>query len=90
MDEEMKNKLDKVLDEVKDPESNLPLSDLGIISKFRYNEKLKELYVFDNFFSHRPPCKTCVGISMLIESTIKRDVTNALEREFPDLTILFV
>ena len=90
MDEEMKKKLDSVLDEVKDPESNLSIADLGLIKKFRYNEKLKELYVFDNFFSHRPPCKTCVGISMLIENTIKRNLTEVLEREFPDLSILFV
>ncbi len=86
----MKKKLDKVLELVKDPESNLPISSLGIIEKYRYNEKLKELYVYSDFFSHRPACKTCVGISMLIESTIRRDLTEALEQEFPDLSILFV
>ena len=90
MDEEMKQKLDKVLEIVKDPESNLPLSSLGIVNKYRYNDAKKELYVFTDFFSHRPPCKTCVGISMLLETSIKRDLTAALKNEFPDLSILFV
>ncbi len=90
MDEAMKRKLDKVLEDVKDPESNLPLSSLGVIEKYRYNEQLKELYVFTKFFSHRPPCKTCVGISMLIESSIKRDLEAALKSEFPELSIRFV
>lgn len=90
MDEEMKKKLDSTLDEVKDPESGLSISELGLINKFRYNNDLKELYVFNNFFSHRPACKTCVGISMLIEKTIKRDLKTTLERKFPDLTIIFV
>ena len=50
MDEEMKQKLDKVLEIVKDPESNLPLSSLGIVDKYRYNDARKELYVFNQFF----------------------------------------
>ena len=89
MTKEMKNKLDKVLDDVQDPESSLPLSALGIVEKYRYNEKLKELYVFTTFLSHRPACRTCVGISALLESSIKRDLKAALEKEFPELTVIY-
>ena len=89
MTEEMKTKLDKVLDEVKDPESGLTIAELGIVEKYRYNEKLGELYVFTTFLSHRPACKTCVGISMLLESSIKRDLKAALDRDFPELTVIF-
>ena len=90
MDNDMIKELDRILDTVKDPESELPISRLGLVKKFRYSAEHRILYVFTDFFSHRPACKTCVGISMLIESSITRDLRNALENAFPELSIQFV
>jgi metal-sulfur cluster biosynthetic enzyme len=90
MDEDMKRKIDMVLDRVKDPESDLPISRLGVIERFRYNEAKKELYIFANFLSHRPGCLTCVGVAAAVIDGIKRRLLVELEKEFPELTILFV
>ena len=90
VDKEMTEKLDRILDAVKDPESELPISRLGLVKKFRYSRKHRILYVFVDLFSHRPACRTCVGISMLIESSITGNLKNALEKEFPELSIRIV
>ncbi|NOY08640.1 MAG: hypothetical protein GXP33_07340 [Spirochaetes bacterium] len=86
----MTEKLDRILDAVKDPESQLPISRLGLVKRFRYSKKHGILYVFIDFLSHRPSCKTCAGISMLIESSITGNLKNALEKEFPELSIRIV
>ncbi len=80
-------KFDAIMEEVKDPESELSISRLGLVKKFRYSEEHKLIYVFTDFFSHRPACYTCVGISMAIESTIIRELRKKLEEEFPDMEI---
>ncbi len=90
MDEEMKRKIDAVLDRVKDPESDLPISRLGVITRLRYNEEKKELYVFSDFLSHMPGCLTCVGIAATVIDGIKRRLRSELEAEFPQLSIVFV
>ena len=90
MTKEMKDKLDEILNQVKDPESDLSISKLGLVKKFRYSEKQQILYVFIDFLSHRPSCKACVGISMLLESKITKDLEEALKNEFPYLSIQFV
>ncbi len=90
MDKSIQEKFDRVLQDVKDPESNLPISDFGVVQKFRYNEEQRKIYVFVEFQSHRPACVTCVGISLAIENTIERLVKEELEKEFPGFTVEFV
>ncbi len=80
-------KFEAILERVKDPESELPISRLGLVKKFRYSEQHKLIYVFTDFFSHRPACYTCIGISMAIESSIIRELRAALEQEFPGMEI---
>ena len=90
MDQVIKNKLDAVLENVKDPESNLPIGDLGVIEKFRYSEEGSTIYVFTKFSSHRPACMTCVGISMAIENTLYRLIKEELSKHFPSFKVEFV
>lgn len=90
MTEEMKAKLDAVLERVRDPESGYPISRIGVIERFRYNQEKAELYVFSDFLSHQPNCMACVGIASTIISTIKRNLREELEREFPQLKIVLV
>ena len=87
MDKKIRECFDRVLEEVKDPESSLPLSSLGIVKRFRYDEHGKRIYVFTDFGSHRPGCLTCIGISMVLENSICRDLKEALKACFPDYTI---
>jgi len=88
MDPEMIRKIDSVLGRIKEPESNLPVAELGIIQKFRYNESKRALYIFANTYSSKKAC--CFLITKLIESDVMNRVKNELKKEFPDLTIRFV
>ncbi len=90
MKPEMIQKIDAVLDRVKDPESNLPVAQLYVIKRVRYNEELKTLYVFTVFYTHLPKCVTCAAIASAIASTILRDLRKEFQAEFPDLSIEFV
>jgi len=83
MDEIMKKKLESVLERVKEPETNLTISELGLVERFRYYPKKKKLSVFLNPIK---PGKVCCSIisSLLLSSTIK-DLMNELQKEFPDL-----
>jgi len=90
MEPDMVRKIDAVLDRVKDPESDLPVVQLGVIKRVRYNEELKTLYVFTDFYSHMPKCVTCAAIAKTLASSIVRDLTKEFQTEFPDLSIEFV
>jgi metal-sulfur cluster biosynthetic enzyme len=90
MKPEMIRKIDSVLDRVKDPESDLPVAQLGVIKRVRYNEELQTLYVFTDFYSHMPKCTTCAAIAKTLASAIVRDLTKEFQIEFPDLSIEFV
>lgn len=86
----MTRKIDAVLDRVKDPESGLPVARLGLVRRVRYVEEKKLLYVFTDFQSHMPDCKTCVFIAKLVAERILRELTVEFHLEFPDLDINFL
>ena len=90
MDTSVQEKFDTVLENVKDPESERPISDLGIVKKFRYSEEGSTIYVFTDYNSHRPACMTCVGISMAIENSVNRAIEEELHKFFPDFKVEFV
>jgi metal-sulfur cluster biosynthetic enzyme len=90
MSPEMIAKIDAVLERVKDPESNLPIAQLGLVKRLRYSEKEKKLYVFTNVYQHLPNCVTCAAIARTIVSTIIQDLTAEFEKEFPELSVEFV
>jgi len=79
----MKKKLQSVLERVKDPETNMAISELGLVERFRYHQEQKKLSVF---FNPVRPGKVCCSIisSLLLSSTLK-DLMNELQKEFPDL-----
>ena len=89
MNNEIKKRIDAVLDRVKDPESGLSVSELGLVTKLRYSEKHSHLYVFTDFFRHHPGCLTCSAIASLVSSSIQKQLESEFQKEFPDLTIEF-
>jgi metal-sulfur cluster biosynthetic enzyme len=90
MDKSVQEKFDAVLEQVKDPESELPIGDLGVVKKFRYSEEGSTIYVFTDYNSHRPACMTCVGISMAIENSVNRAIREELQKFFPEFKVEFV
>lgn len=87
MDPEMIRKIDNVLARVREPESNLPVGELGIIQKFRYNKHKRALYIFANTYGSKKAC--CYLITKLIESKVMTSVKSELQKEFPELTVRF-
>lgn len=90
MKQEMIEKIDAVLDRVKDPESNLSVANLGLVKKVRYSEEHNVLYIFTDFVSRQPGCLTCAGIAMAISATILKNLEAEFQKEFPAVTIEFV
>ena len=85
----MKEKIDRVLDTVKEPETGLTMAQLGFVERVRYIEDKKKLMVFSR--NLKPNHKLCCTImqGLLISSTIN-SLTEAFQKEFPDLEVAVV
>jgi len=87
MNAEWTKKVDAILDRVRDPESGLPISQLGIVTKVRLSEQGKMLYIFLDTYGHMPNCVTCAAIAETILVGITRDLKAAFEEAFPGLEV---
>jgi len=90
MKPEMIKKIDAILERVKDPESDLPVAQLGLVRRVRYNEGKKTMYIFANLNAQVPRCSTCRFIAAAVIARITRDLEAAFKAEFPDLSVEFV
>ena len=90
MDRAMQQRLEAVLERVKDPESGVAVSRLGIVERFRYNAEQKQLVVFTDFAPHMPSCPTCVGIAAIVIDGIRRRLNGELQAEFPELSVIIL
>ncbi len=88
MDESMKKELDAVLDRVKEPESGLSLSEIGLVQKFRYLPHKKTLYVYRNPIHPTKGC--CTLISNMLLETVQKNLLAELRAAFPGLRIELV
>ena len=89
MDAGMTKKIDGVLDRVKEPETGLSMSELGLVSRLRYSAKHKKLAVFTKpLDTNRHYCCTVLQ-GLLIKGTFER-LTKEFQKEFPDLQIELV
>ncbi len=87
MNQEMKNKLSNILDEVKDPETGLPVSQLGLIEGIKHKADLNELLVYMNSLETAKAC--CMVSQFLGYAKIEELLKEALEKEFPNQTVVF-
>lgn len=83
----MVEKIDAVLARVKDPETLLSMAQLGWVERIRHDEARKKLYVLTKTLG--PSKKCCTVIGGLQISSAMRNLTEELQKEFPDLTIDF-
>ena len=82
----MKEKIDRVLDTVKEPETGLTMAQLGFVERIRYNAEKKKLMVFScNLKNNRKSCCTVIQ-GLLISGTVN-SLTDAFQKAFPDLTV---
>ena len=81
----MTRKIGGVLERVKEPESPLSIVQTGLVEKISYSDENKKLRVFLNPINPTHSCCTFIG-SLLLSTTLK-NLTEELEKEFPDLSI---
>ncbi len=88
LDLDVSEKFDKILERVKEPQSELSLAELGLVSKISYFKKDKTIIAFMNFAKPSTnECPACFAVNDLIKQTITRDLRNALDDAFPGWSI---
>ena len=86
MDASMKEKIDTILDTVKEPETGLTMSQLGFVERIRYSEKQKKLTVFScNLRANQKLC--CTVIQGVLISGTKNALAEAFQKAFPELAV---
>ncbi len=88
MDPEVKKKIDSALARVKEPQSDLPIVDLGLVSNVRYSEKDKSVEL--TLAIGYPPgqCPACIAVNGVVGAGIARRAREEFEKEFPGFAII--
>lgn len=80
--------IDAALARVKEPQSELPIVDLGLVSNVLYSEKEKSIEVRLAIGYAAGNCPACVAINGVVGAGIARRATEEFQKEFPDFTIV--
>ena len=82
----MKEKINKVLNTLKEPATGLTMAQLGFVERIRYSEAKKKLMVFAcNFKPHHKSC--CTALQGVLISGTLNSLAEAFQKEFPDLAV---
>jgi len=87
LDRSVTEKFDQVLDEVVDPQSELTLSQLGLVKKFSYHEPEKTIVVHLNLKDATYECMACAAVDGFVIEKLSREIRTAMEAKFPGWTI---
>lgn len=87
MDPEARRKIDAALARVKEPQSDVPIVDLGLVSNVRYSAEQKAIEV--TLAIGYPPgqCPACLAINGVVKQGIMRRTTGEFQKEFPGFSI---
>ncbi len=86
----VQDKIDTILREVRDPESGLPICDLGLVQRVRVSDEHRVIYLDVPFDRHVPGCMACTGIAMTIIMGIRRDLIESFKERFPGYSVEFI
>ncbi|MCX7024830.1 MAG: hypothetical protein NT080_09445 [Spirochaetes bacterium] len=87
VDSAARAKFDAVLERVKEPQSELSLSELGFVSKFTYSAKERVIVVHLDIATPRFECPACYAINGVVKQGIERMLREELEKEFPGFSV---
>jgi metal-sulfur cluster biosynthetic enzyme len=87
MTEEMKRKIDIVLERVKEPETYRSVKELGLVGNISYSESEKKLKVILDIEEPRLSCFVCGVVTATIRRSLMRDLKEEFEKEFPTLAV---
>jgi metal-sulfur cluster biosynthetic enzyme len=88
MSPEVQKRIDAALARVKEPQSELPIVDLGLVSNVRYSEKEKSIELRLAIGYAAGNCPACVAINGVVGAGIARRAVEEFQKEFPDFTII--
>jgi metal-sulfur cluster biosynthetic enzyme len=88
LDPEVKKKIDAALGRIKEPQSELPITDLGIVRNIRYSEKEMALDISLAVGYPSGYCPACAAINSVVEKTIERLIKEEFGKEFPGFRII--
>lgn len=87
---DVKEVFDKILDSVKESQSELSLAELGLVKKMRYYAADNTIAVYMNYPGYNPAeCPTCSVATGIMKGSIERDLKQALLDKFPGWKIEF-
>ena len=84
---ETRDKFDRVLSGVIEPQSELSIGELGLVKKFSYHENEKTVVVHLDVKKQDYQCPACFAVDQFVIERLERDIRAALEKEFPLSTI---
>jgi metal-sulfur cluster biosynthetic enzyme len=88
MDPDVKKKIDAALGKVKEPQSNLPIVDLGLVGNVRYSDTEKSIVITLAIGAVPYQCPACSAINGVVKEGIARRVREEFSKEFPDFSIV--
>ncbi|MDX9826237.1 MAG: hypothetical protein RBT73_00680 [Spirochaetia bacterium] len=88
MDPAIQKKIDAALAKTIEPQSELPIVDLGLVSNVRFSEALSSIEITLARGFPQGMCKTCAAIDIVVGEGLERRTREAFEKEFPGFTIL--
>lgn len=88
MDPQIQKRIDKALSQVLEPQSNVPIVDLGLVEKVTYSEKEKTIILTLAIGTPRFECPACSAINGVVKEGVIRKAQEAFTAEFPEMTVI--
>lgn len=85
---EMADKFEAILKRVKEPETELSVSELNLVKRISFSETEKKFLIVMNIAAPRNfPCLTCGVVTEQIRNTIERRLREEFLKEFPGYAV---
>ncbi len=87
MTSEIKRKLVRILDQVKDTDGGMSIAQMNLVAGIKQNRETKELKVY--MYKLQPAKVCCVVFQMGADSATELLLKKEIEKEFPDSSVVF-
>ena len=88
MEKTVQDKIDFILDRVKEEQSGMSAAQLGIVQKVRFHEGKKGITIFLHPMGRMKSC--CSVMNMMFLENLENLMKEAFNQEFPGFSIQFV
>lgn len=88
MDQKIQKRIDDALSKIIEPQSELPIADLGLISNIRYSEALSSIEISLAKGFPRGMCPACAAVDIVTGEGLERRAREVFEKEFPGFRII--